>query len=350
MPRLSARPDYPESQRLCNLNHRFTVERPAHTQSDNAKKRLVLFFKLAVVALVVWGIWRAIGNARDDFNRHEFSLSQVQPGWLLAAAVCYLLGMLPMGLFWFQVLRAMGQSPRLISTLRAFYIGHLGKYVPGKAMVVVLRAGSIRGPGIDTAVAALSVFVETFTMMAVGAFVAATIVLIWLHEHSAMMALGLGLLVATGVPTLPPIFRKIVRALKVGKVGGQIDRALAGLTFRVMAVGWAANLAGWTLLGMSYWLTLRSVPTVQPLSAAGDVACVIASTSLAMVAGFVSLLPGGVGVREWILTELMGPLVGAAMALVSALLLRLVWLAAELAAAALLFFVPGPRTIPDNLN
>jgi uncharacterized membrane protein YbhN (UPF0104 family) len=51
---------------------------------------------------------------------------------------------------------------------------------------------------------------------------------------------------------------------------------------------------------------------------------------LAVVGGFVSMLPGGVGVREIAVMELVKPLVGdAAVALAAAVLLRLVWLAAE---------------------
>ena len=82
----------------------------------------------------------------------------------------YLVGLLPEGLFWQRALRAMGQEAPLGRTLRAYYIGHLGKYVPGKAMVVVLRTGLICGPGVDAGIAAASVFLETLTMMAVGAF------------------------------------------------------------------------------------------------------------------------------------------------------------------------------------
>ena len=66
------------------------------------------------------------------------------PGWLGLAGVLYLLGLLPAGLFWHRVLLVLGQDARLGETLRAYYIGHLGKYVPGKAMVVVIRAGLIR--------------------------------------------------------------------------------------------------------------------------------------------------------------------------------------------------------------
>ena len=64
---------------------------------------------------------------------------------------------------------------------------------------------------------------------------------------------------------------------------------------------------------------------------------VIASVALATVAGFVvAVLPGGLGVREGVLMVALGPVFGQDLAVVAALALRLVWVAAELLAAAVL--------------
>ena len=105
---------------------------------------------------------------------------------MVSAGLIYLLGLLPAGLYWHYVLKVLGQDVRLANTLRAYYIGHLGKYVPGKAMVVILRTGMVRGHRVDTAVAAASVFFETLTMMAVGAFLAAGILPLRLSEEQVL--------------------------------------------------------------------------------------------------------------------------------------------------------------------
>ena len=39
-----------------------------------------------------------------------------------------------------------GQRPGGMATVRAYYIGQLGKYVPGKAWALLLRSVLIRGP------------------------------------------------------------------------------------------------------------------------------------------------------------------------------------------------------------
>ena len=74
---------------------------------------------------------------------------------------------------------------------------------------------------------------------------------------------------------------------------------------------------------------------------------VIASVALATVAGFVvAVLPGGLGVREGVLMSALAPAIGSDQAVIASLLLRLVWVAAELVAAAILF--PWFRRPPSD--
>src|SRR5262245_35219306 len=102
--------------------------------------------KLAILALVLWGGSRTITSALDDLRQHNWGLAQLRPGWVILSGVLYLASQLPAGLFWHSVLRSLGQRVTSGRALRAYYIGHLGKYVPGKAMVVVLRAALVGRP------------------------------------------------------------------------------------------------------------------------------------------------------------------------------------------------------------
>ncbi len=56
----------------------------------------------------------------------------------------------------------------------------------------------------------------------------------------------------------------------------------------------------------------------------------IAAATLSVVAGFVSMLPGGAGVRELVVTLVLAPTIGSAPALAVAVWMRLVSLAAEI--------------------
>lgn len=176
-------------------------------------------------------------------------------------------------------------------------------------MVVILRAGLLRGEGVDTALAAVSVFLETLTMMATGAFLAAAIVAVWLHEQTLLFWAALAMMTAAGVPTLPPVFRRLVRLVGVGKVNPAATEKLANLGYGTMFLGWALAGCGWAILGLSYWAALRGLGAGggNPF---GELHLYTAAVALATVTGFVSFVPGGVVVREAVLTEVMAPIVG----------------------------------------
>jgi len=303
--------------------------------------------KLLIAGLVVWGLWRVVVSAADDFRRSDFTLADVDVAGLAAAVLLYLAGTMPMAWFWHRVLISMGQRPRLWDAIRAHFIGHLGKYVPGKALVVILRTALIRGRGVDTTVAALAVFVETLTMMAVGAFLAAASLIFFFPEQRVLTLLAVGLMLAAGIPTIPPLFRLAVRILKVRKLDADLDGKLAGLDGRLMITGWLCNLVGWSLFGLSLWAVLRAMPGSEqtlrdPWS---ELPLMTAAVGLAIVAGFLSRLPGGIGVRELVLDALMTPRFGQVTALVSAVLVRLVWMIAEAALAAVFYLSFRHRSV-----
>jgi len=315
-------------------------------QSSSSRKRwLFAALKVLIVGLVVLFVHRTIGTAVGQLADYPW---RFDPAWLAASGGLYLLGLLPAGLFWRGVLRTLGQDARLGETLRAYYIGHLGKYVPGKAMVVVIRAGLIRSRRVETGTAAASVFFETLTMMSVGAFISAGILAAWFREQSSpvLFWVAVGLMVIAGTPTFPPVFKRLARLAGVGKSAACAVERLEQLGYGTLLAGWFCMAVSWIVLALSFWAVLRSMG-IADLNPLAELPRYTASVSLATVAGFLSLIPGGAVVRELILAELMIPhfkvaspqISAQAAALVSAVLLRLVWLVSELLISVILYVV-----------
>ena len=121
---------------------RRRLRRARRNDMKTSRKKLVLgVIKWLIVVLVVaWVVWKIVQSGHDLLQYRW----QPKPGWLLLAVVCYLIGYLPAGIYWHFILRKLGQQPTFYETIRAYYIGHLGKYIPGKAMVVVIRAALVR--------------------------------------------------------------------------------------------------------------------------------------------------------------------------------------------------------------
>ena len=311
---------------------------PVKFSSKNTKKRLTLLAKVFVLALVIWFVRGTLVNAWRELGQHEWSL---RPWWLLVACGLYLLGLLPAGVFWWRLLRVCGQDARIGETLRAYYIGHLGKYVPGKAMVVVLRAGLIHGHRVDPGIAAASFFAETLTMMAVGAGLAAAVLAVRARDAHVLFLGAVALAIASMAPTIPPVFRRLARLAGVGRSQPAVTENLQRLGYTTLMGGWLSMLMVWGLLALSFWATIRALG-VENLGPMEHFTGYLAAVSLSMVAGFLSLIPGGLGVRDAILLKLTARLLPltAAEAALAAVMLRLVWLVSELVISGILYLCP----------
>ena len=87
---------------------------------------------------------------------------------------------------------------------------------------------------------------------------------------------------------------------------------------------------------MSLWATLRGMGATE----AGpfhELSLHTASIALGLVAGFISQIPGGLGMREWVSAELIKPEYGETVAVVSAVIFRLVMLVSELLISIILY-------------
>lgn len=259
-------------------------------------------------------------------------------GWgkLAAAAGVYTLGLVLCACFWHDCLAAFGSRVPLRISLAAHVLGHVGKYVPGKAMVVLLRVSAVaRHAGVGRVPAALAVFIETLTMMASGATLAGIAVLMLPAEPWLRLLAG-GLAVLALIPTLPPLFRLVIERLAVTRFGRGVDFKAAAFDWSLMFRGWLWTGAAWSLFGLAFWLILLATPGVgEGADGWTGYLTATATIALAMVAGFLSLIPGGAGVRELVIIALLAPLAGAGPALAAAVLARLVFLFTEMATSAI---------------
>jgi uncharacterized membrane protein YbhN (UPF0104 family) len=317
--------------------------------------------KATVAVVVLWAVARHVLRTWNDLNRQGVSL-RFEPGWLVASGALYLAGLAAYGRFFERILRVSATPVGLGPALRAYLISHLGKYVPGKAMVVVLRAGLVVQHGARASTAAIATFYETLVMMAAGGLVAAVgfaaaagsqhvalRVPGWgrisapFYSLVALVSLGLGLGFLALV--FPPFFGRLARLVSL-PIRGVGPGVLPSLTANLLVRGLLWSAAGWILLGVSQLAIVRAFDqaAAERLLQLRQAPVVIAAVALATVAGFVvAILPGGLGIREGVLMSLLAPAVGTDTSVVAALALRLVWVIAELAAGALLVVWPRSK-------
>jgi glycosyltransferase 2 family protein len=302
----------------------------------NTKRWLWRGVKLAAALTVLLFVGWKFAEALAEL---DFSRLKPRPLWLIASGGLYLLALFASAWFWRHLHRQFGYPMSLFAAVRAHYIGQLGKYVPGKAMALAIRSELVHAQGVPYGVSVIVSFYEVFTGMAAGAFVAALIYLVGppdLGDRSRTENLtwhpvwtGVILIGICGLPLLPGVFNFLIARLTARIQAIELYR-LPPVRFPTLAIGLAATSAGWWLQGLSVWSLLHAVLPAPPEFSLYWLSQCTAAIAFANVAGFViPIVPGGLGVREVLLTILLSsageePYIAAA-----AILLRLDWIAAE---------------------
>ena len=102
------------------------------TLSRRSNLILQIAVTLLVIAFVTYAFWKPL----QQISQHQVEWNY---GYLACAGCAYLLGLSCSVTFWWLSLLSLGQHPVPIRVLWAYFVGHVAKYVPGKALVVLLR-------------------------------------------------------------------------------------------------------------------------------------------------------------------------------------------------------------------
>jgi uncharacterized membrane protein YbhN (UPF0104 family) len=281
-------------------------------------------------------------------RRHRQALAAV-PVWynvrwlpLLHGTAWYAISLIPSAWCFRRLLAALHQPVSTGRATRAHVIGHVGKYVPGKAMVLLLRVAGVIGPGVSKSMVAVATVAETLLVMAVGAAIGGLLVG-WLGASKQLMVVAAIVGLGAIVPTLPPVYAITLRILRF-RVPEQAARDFAN--WRQYAGNILLCVLFWVATGISFQQIIAATPGVSTADWSwGDLPRATAAMALAIVAGFVSFLPGGAGVRELVLTALLEPKLGPSTALAAAILSRIVHMAVEVVLAVALWpFQRRPNT------
>jgi len=326
--------------------------------SDARRRWIWLFLKWALCLLVVAFVAKR-GYELWSADEGQFELAEVQPGWLVLAGCVYLIGWMPSVWFWLKLMsRSGGDEIRFDFGARAYYCGHLGKYVPGKAMVLVIRAALVKEYVSRATFAALMAAYETLLFMGSGLAVAlallpATVLALlpqaarpdWLQSAANdawIPCVVIALLCLLALPIISR-FLTLIADKMAPRESGQ-DDASSRIPARLVGAGLLAFLVSWSIHGLSLGLTIRSVSS-ESFSLV-DWPVWTGAVAMATSVGFLMIFaPGGIGVREGLLIEVLAnqPDIGERQAVVVALLLRIVWFVAEIGAAAALYYCVRPN-------
>ena len=261
-------------------------------------------------------------NLISDWDSVIASAGAADSRYLAVAFVVAALGMLTIAIGWRQSLLALGGRVSIREALRQYFVGELGKYIPGGVWTVVGRGELARSSGLSR----VSSYGATLVSIAIAYLAAivtagATALIADVGDQDSWLAL---------TPLLAPIaiFALHPRAIRLGlDLVSKLGRRPSGLELPSWVTGirlMLLHVPAWIAIGIATWLVALSLDATTP-----DLANILFAAVISWVAGLLAIpVPGGIGVREAVFaavaTTLSSAGVAAAVAITSRLLFILV--------------------------
>jgi glycosyltransferase 2 family protein len=270
---------------------------------------LIVFTRWVCAGILLYGAGRQIVVELRKLHGREINLDLTL---LFVGALLYTAAMSCFAAYWRQAAISVGGRPGSLEVQRAYFASQLGKYIPGKAWVILIRCA-----------------LALVALLAAG------------NARPVMLALATGLTAGLVFAVLPPVFGRL--ATWTARSFQKADSIpIATITYATWFQAFRYCIPGWMGVGLSL-VSIAGSLGISMFSFAGFLlAC--GGIALAIVGGFaVLIVPAGLGVREWVMMQTLGPSVGISNAALIAILARITHVSAELFVAGCLYLLGKRR-------
>ena len=281
-----------------------------------------------VIAVIVFG-WLGL---RSQWPEIVTAISDIAPFALLAALMCVLLGLLATSVIWRSILASYGMAVPSRNARSIFFVGQLGKYIPGSVWSLGAQAemaSRFTVPArVSVATGLVFLYVHVATAVLVGCLGAA-------FEWSVIPA-PRWLAVTGGAAAIVGLLPVTIRLVGRWLAGGRHPLHLSPRPYLSVMVAMAA---AWVCYGLALVVTIPS-GTRSTMDLLILTASVLSAFALAYAVGVVVVLaPAGFGAREALFIALLTPTLGLAAATAVALVNRVLHTLADFGIAAVAWLV-----------
>ncbi|MFI6501529.1 lysylphosphatidylglycerol synthase domain-containing protein [Nonomuraea typhae] len=274
-------------------------------------KKVVRFGFLAVA--LGFGAW-AVASQWDAVLAGFAELSWPMLAASLAAVVAALLGAM---LTWRTLLADLGSPLPLRPAAKVFFVGQLGKYIPGAVWPVLAQMEMGRDLGVPRSRSAAAFFLMMPVQLATGLLV--TLGTLGWNRYGWLLPVIPVVLVLLEPKVINAVIGFGLRKLKREPLERPLSRR--GM---LTALGWA--LAGWTAYGVHLY-------AVAPQ---GGLLFAVGAFALSWCLGILTfVVPAGAGVREVAMVAVLSPVMDRGSAIAVALVSRMIIIAGDLICAGI---------------
>jgi glycosyltransferase 2 family protein len=304
-----------------------TTEGPAAPQPTPSarRKRLSLLIRVVVLAVALAALTLCVIAVVKEWRTLSSSLAHANWPLLLAGFVLAFAGMVSLALLWRSLLAEFGAPTSVKDSIRWYFAGELGKYIPGGLWPVVGRGELARRAGVRRSVAYTSVLLS-LGLMCVGAAIVCGLL-------APFVTLGAGAGWGWLLLVLIPLGVFGVHPMVLGRVFGLMSRLTKG-RFEMTAVSWPRMLR-FIVIAIPAWIFVgaSALCVAASLHLSFSAVAVALAAVAGWIIGFLAIpVPAGAGVREVVFIAVSGLV--STQAVVLATVFRLVFLVVDLAGGA----------------
>lgn len=262
------------------------------------RSRLLRALRAALVVMVIVAVGVALTRQWSGLRE---SLRELSVGWTVFAVAAVMAALFSSMLSWRFLLADLGSPLPIAASVRIFFLGQLGKYVPGAVWPVVTQMELGRDYNVERKQSATAGALTIAVVLVAGAVVA-TVLLPFLAPGVVRGFWYALLVVPVGITVVHPrVFTAFInRALRLVR-RQPLDRPLS---WRGLGRAFVTAVGAWLFLGVQAFAISRDLGAggarLLPLAIAGF--------ALAWSTGFIFVfVPAGVGIREAVLYAVLAP-------------------------------------------
>jgi uncharacterized membrane protein YbhN (UPF0104 family) len=290
-------------------------------------KGVIALAVLYYIRIAILANWEKVSGYGWDFN----------PGFMAFSVAMFFIAYAYLAWTWGKVLKYTGHEVSFGDAWDIYFIGNLGRYIPGKVWTIAGTAWAADRKGLPPVKAGTaSVFAQAYSMISSLVFFAVFLILRGVRTDGIRLEWAAPFILLFVVIFMVP--RNLERI--INRILAAIGRENISLG---LTMGKAVRIVGlyfisWLLFGAAFWLFMAAV-TEDTSSSPVLLTAVFAA---AYVGGFLAVfVPGGLGVRESLMSVLLAGMVPPGVGLLVAFLMRLVVTLVEMICVALILLRKG---------
>jgi hypothetical protein len=277
----------------------------------------IILFMLGSAGIALYANWTVLVNF--DWQINLFALTMT--------FVFYVINLLLIGWGWSLIAASVSIKGTVFEHFRIFVLSNLGKRLPGTLWYVAGRVAMYQKPETSKSTVALASGIEAVLLLngAIVCYLAFSAFSLVPHYYIGWL---LAIVLLSAITIHPKVVALALRRFR------HTDKAVTAFRYRQLLIWLLIYIAGWACGGITVFWWLRALTSISW----STMPAIIAAWALAgSLSSLLIISPSGLGIREVTLVVMLSSIVPQPIAVVAAIMLRVLLTGYQAVIAGLVF-------------